>query len=72
MVIENREFVTIARAVWLWQTTTLRMIAGLETPTSGKIIIGDRVVFDSDKGINISASNRDIRFFSFKLCSLAA
>lgn len=38
------------------------MIAGLETPTEGKIVIGDKVVFDSSKGINISPAKRDIGF----------
>jgi ABC-type sugar transport system ATPase subunit len=38
------------------------MIAGLETPTSGKIEIGDQVVFDSEKGINVPANKRKIGF----------
>ena len=38
------------------------MIAGLETPTSGKITIGDRVVFDSAEGINIPANKRKVGF----------
>ena len=44
------------------KTTTLRMIAGLETPTEGRITIGDTVVFDSEAGINISPAKRDIGF----------
>lgn len=38
------------------------MIAGLETPTSGKIEIGDQVVFDSEKGINIPPNKRHVGF----------
>jgi len=38
------------------------MIAGLETPTSGRIEIGDTVVFDSERGINIPANKRHVGF----------
>lgn len=38
------------------------MIAGLETPTSGRITIGDKVVFDSDLGINVPANKRKVGF----------
>ena len=44
------------------KTTTLRQIAGLETPKEGRITIGDTVVFDSEKNINISPAKRDIGF----------
>ena len=44
------------------KTTTLRMIAGLETPTSGQIIIDGVTVFDSEKGINISPAKRNVGF----------
>ena len=62
MVIEDREFVTLLGPSGCGKTTTLRMIAGLETPTEGKIIIGDQVVFDSESGINVSPAKRDVGF----------
>ena len=45
LVIEDNAFVTLLGPSGCGKTTTLRMIAGLETPTSGRITIGDRVVF---------------------------
>ncbi len=62
MVIEDNAFVTLLGPSGCGKTTTLRMIAGLETPTSGKITIGDRVVFDSEEGINIPANKRKVGF----------
>ena len=62
MELEDNGFVTLLGPSGCGKTTTLRMIAGLETPTSGKIQIGDRVVFDSEEGINISAANRRVGF----------
>ena len=60
--IENREFITLLGPSGCGKTTTLRMIAGLETPTEGRIIIGDKVVFDAENGINLSPARRDIGF----------
>jgi len=62
MVIEDREFITLLGPSGCGKTTTLRMIAGLETPTEGRITIGDTVVFDSEKGINVNPGKRDIGF----------
>ncbi|MBQ1288449.1 MAG: ATP-binding cassette domain-containing protein, partial [Erysipelotrichaceae bacterium] len=62
LVIEDNAFVTLLGPSGCGKTTTLRMIAGLETPTSGKITIGDRVVFDSEEGINVPANKRKVGF----------
>jgi molybdate transport system ATP-binding protein len=40
------------------KTTLLRCIAGLTTPDRGRIVIGERVLFDSDSGVNIPVQHR--------------
>ena len=62
MTIEDNSFITLLGPSGCGKTTTLRMIAGLETPTSGQIKIGDKVVFDSEAGINIPANKRKVGF----------
>lgn len=62
MEIEDRGFITLLGPSGCGKTTTLRMIAGLETPTTGRITIGEQVIFDSEKGINVSPGKRDIGF----------
>ena len=62
LTIDDNAFVTLLGPSGCGKTTTLRMIAGLETPTSGKITIGDRVVYDSEEGINIPANKRKVGF----------
>ncbi|MCY7282632.1 MAG: molybdate ABC transporter permease subunit, partial [Cyanobacteria bacterium CAN_BIN43] len=40
----------------------LRCIAGVETPTQGQIVLNGRVLFDSERGINIPSRDRRIGF----------
>ena len=62
LTIKDNSFVTLLGPSGCGKTTTLRMIAGLETPTSGRISIGDQVVFDSNMGINVPANKRRVGF----------
>lgn len=60
--IPDNSFITLLGPSGCGKTTLLRMIAGLETPTEGRIVIGDKVVFDSNAGINIPANKRKVGF----------
>ncbi len=42
------------------KTTTMRSIVGLETPTSGRIVVGGNAVFDSGRGINVPPNRRQM------------
>src|SRR5919202_1128827 len=44
------------------KSMTLRCIAGIETPTKGRIVLNRRVLFYSEQGINIPSRDRHIGF----------
>lgn len=62
MTIEDRAFITLLGPSGCGKTTTLRMIAGLETPTEGVITIDGVPVFDAEKRINVPPQKRDVGF----------
>lgn len=60
LVIKEGSFTTLLGPSGCGKTTTLRMIAGLEHPTSGEIWIGDRCVFSSEKGHYVPPGKRNL------------
>jgi len=62
MSLKDGEFVALFGESGVGKTTILRMIAGLEVPNLGKIVVKDRVWFDSKKNINLHPSKRKIGF----------
>ena len=62
LVIEDKSFVTLLGSSGCGKTTTLRMIAGLETPTRGEILFDDKIVFSSEQNINVPPAKREVGF----------
>ena len=60
--IEDGAFVTLLGSSGCGKTTTLRMIAGLETPTRGEIRFDDKIMFSDEKNINVPAAKREVGF----------
>ena len=58
--ISDRESVVLLGKSGCGKTTTMRCIAGLEEPSAGRITIGDTVVFDSERGINLPPNKRSV------------
>jgi iron(III) transport system ATP-binding protein len=58
--VAKGEFYTLLGPSGCGKTTTLRCIAGLETPTSGRISVGDKVIYDSASRTLVPAHRRDI------------
>ncbi len=42
------------------KTTLLRCVAGLEQPETGRIVLGERTIFDAERGIDVPAEGRGI------------
>ncbi|MBD1830313.1 molybdate ABC transporter permease subunit [Microcoleus vaginatus GB1-A2] len=58
----SQEVLGILGASGSGKSMTLRCIAGLETPSSGKIAVNGKVLFDSAQGINVPSKDRRIGF----------
>ena len=58
--VRRGEHLTLLGPSGCGKTTTLRAIAGLETPISGRIVVEGQVVFDSAAGVNTPPERRGL------------
>lgn len=58
----DREAVVIFGPSGSGKTVTLHSIAGLVTPDRGRIVVEGRVLFDSDRGVNLPARERGVGY----------
>jgi iron(III) transport system ATP-binding protein len=58
LTVNAGEFVTLLGPSGCGKTTTLRMVAGLEQNTGGRITIGDTLVSDAEKGFFLAPDRR--------------
>jgi molybdate transport system ATP-binding protein len=58
----SEKFVVLFGASGSGKTTTLRAVAGLVHPDAGRIAVGGRTLFDSARGINVPARQRNIGY----------
>lgn len=58
--ISSGEFFSLIGPSGCGKTTTMRLIAGLEEPDEGRILVGDKVMYDSRKGISVPPTKREL------------
>lgn len=60
-VAENEVFALLG-ASGCGKSMTLKCIAGIETPDSGRIVLNGRVLYDSEQGINLKPQQRHVGY----------
>ena len=58
--LENGAFFTLLGPSGCGKTTTLRCLAGLETPDQGRVAVEGDVLFDSAAGVNVPMNRREV------------
>jgi iron(III) transport system ATP-binding protein len=58
--VTDGELFTLLGPSGCGKTTTLRCIAGLETPDSGEIVVGGRTLFSSERRVRVPANERGL------------
>src|SRR5699024_4655008 len=60
--VETGEIFGLLGASGCGKSMTLKCIAGIETPDLGKIILNERILFDSEKKINLIPQKRKVGY----------
>jgi iron(III) transport system ATP-binding protein len=60
LTVEEGELFTMLGPSGCGKTTTLRSVAGLERPTSGRIEVNGRVLYDSKSRVNVAVNDRSL------------
>ena len=60
LLIEEKQFLTLLGPSGCGKTTTLRIIAGLDEPDRGEVIIRDTILFSREKGILVPPEQRKL------------
>ncbi len=60
--IESKSLTTLLGLSGCGKTTLLRIIAGLEKSDTGSISLGDKIIFDKEKNIDVEPFKRNIAF----------
>ena len=58
----EREIMALLGASGCGKSMTLKCIAGIQRPDRGRIVLGDRVLFDSEAGINLPPQKRRVGY----------
>lgn len=60
LIVEDGDFMTLLGPSGCGKTTTLRVVAGLETPEEGQVVIDDQIVTNAGEGLYLAPSQRGL------------